>query len=44
MRPAWLIRAGLFLYDNLYWRDKMPGSRAVVQAPSEGPAPPVLLT
>ena len=29
IRPAWRIRAGLFLYDNLYWRDKMPGSRAV---------------
>jgi glycerol-3-phosphate dehydrogenase len=26
MRPAWLIRAGLFLYDHLAHRDFLPGS------------------
>nr|WP_236581757.1 glycerol-3-phosphate dehydrogenase [Hydrogenophaga sp. BPS33] len=29
MRPAWMIRAGLFLYDNLARREVLPGSRAV---------------
>ncbi len=29
MRPAWLIRAGLFLYDHLARRDVLPGSRRV---------------
>ncbi|GAC1413768.1 MAG: glycerol-3-phosphate dehydrogenase [Burkholderiaceae bacterium] len=28
-RPAWLIRAGLFLYDHLAKRDLLPGSDAV---------------
>ncbi|MGG7606093.1 glycerol-3-phosphate dehydrogenase [Massilia sp. BKSP1R2A-1] len=28
-RPAWLIRAGLFLYDRLAPREFLPGSRAV---------------
>ena len=28
-RPAWLIRAGLFLYDHLAKREFLPGSRAV---------------
>ncbi len=28
-RPAWLIRAGLFLYDRLAPRDFLPGSEAV---------------
>jgi hypothetical protein len=26
-RPAWLIRAGLFLYDHLAPRDFLPGSQ-----------------
>ena len=26
LRPAWLIRCGLFLYDHLYWRRTLPGS------------------
>lgn len=26
-RPAWLIRLGLFLYDNLGGRNKLPGTR-----------------
>ena len=29
MRPAWLIRAGLFLYDHLARREVLPGSRTV---------------
>jgi glycerol-3-phosphate dehydrogenase len=29
LRPAWMIRAGLFLYDYLARRDTLPGSRAV---------------
>lgn len=28
-RPAWLIRAGLFLYDHLGGRKRLPGSRSV---------------
>jgi glycerol-3-phosphate dehydrogenase len=29
LRPAWMIRIGLFLYDHLGGRDKLPGSTAV---------------
>jgi glycerol-3-phosphate dehydrogenase len=29
LRPAWMIRAGLFLYDRLGRRKRLPGSRAV---------------
>ena len=29
MRPAWMIRAGLMLYDSLGKRKKLPGSRGV---------------
>ena len=29
MRPAWLIRAGLFLYDHIGGRSRLPGSIAV---------------
>jgi glycerol-3-phosphate dehydrogenase len=29
MRPAWLIRLGLFLYDRLGGRERLSGSRAV---------------
>lgn len=32
MRPAWLIRCGLFLYDHLARRDSLPGSRAITLA------------
>ncbi|MCL4161920.1 UNVERIFIED_CONTAM: hypothetical protein GTU68_052262, partial [Idotea baltica] len=28
-RPAWLIRAGLFLYDHLGGRKRLPGTRAL---------------
>ena len=29
LRPAWMIRAGLFLYDHLAKRKRLPASRAV---------------
>jgi glycerol-3-phosphate dehydrogenase len=29
LRPAWMIRAGLFLYDHLARRERLPGSRTV---------------
>lgn len=29
MRPAWMIRTGLFLYDHLARRDRLPASRAI---------------
>ncbi len=29
MRPVWMIRAGLFLYDHLARREVLPGSRTV---------------
>ena len=29
MRPAWMIRLGLFLYDHLARREVLPGSRAI---------------
>ena len=29
MRPAWMIRAGLFLYDHLARREVLPASRAI---------------
>jgi len=29
MRPAWMLRAGLFLYDHLARREMLPGSRSV---------------
>ena len=30
MRPAWMIRIGLFMYDNLGGRISLPGSRTVM--------------
>ncbi|AMP08521.1 FAD binding domain protein [Collimonas arenae] len=29
LRPAWMIRAGMFLYDNLAKRELLPGSRSI---------------
>ena len=29
LRPAWLIRSGLFLYDHLAKREMLPGSRSI---------------
>jgi glycerol-3-phosphate dehydrogenase len=39
LRPAWLIRAGLFLYDHLAKRELLPGSRGIVMRnhPAGGP-------
>lgn len=36
LRPAWMIRAGLFLYDHLSKRDSLPGSRSL-RLPVNGP-------
>lgn len=39
LRPAWMIRAGLFLYDNLARRKEVPGSSTVQLRKDEaGPA------
>ena len=39
LRPAWMIRAGLFLYDHLARRREVPGSSAVMlQQDAAGPA------
>jgi glycerol-3-phosphate dehydrogenase len=43
-RPAWMLRAGLLLYDRLAGRGMLPGSRAVRldrDALGEGLSPPV---
>jgi glycerol-3-phosphate dehydrogenase len=29
LRPAWMLRLGLFLYDHLGGRERLPGSRAI---------------
>jgi glycerol-3-phosphate dehydrogenase len=29
LRPAWMLRLGLFLYDHLGGREKLPGSRSI---------------
>ena len=38
-RPAWLLRLGLFLYDHLYLRRHLPGSRSLdlARAPEGAP-------
>ena len=36
LRPRWMIRAGLFLYDHLARRTSLPGSRAVQLGPASG--------
>ena len=36
MRPAWMIRVGLFLYDHLARREVLPGSRSGRPAPARG--------
>ncbi|MCP8687794.1 glycerol-3-phosphate dehydrogenase [Marinobacterium sedimentorum] len=36
LRPAWMIRAGLFLYDNLAKRELLPASNGIKFAP-QGP-------
>ena len=39
MRPAWMIRAGLFLYDHLARREVLPGSRGIDLRTHEAGAP-----
>ncbi|MET0382708.1 MAG: glycerol-3-phosphate dehydrogenase [Burkholderiaceae bacterium] len=39
MRPAWMIRAGLFLYDHLARREVSPASRAIDLRRHEAGAP-----
>src|SRR6202162_2429326 len=35
LRPAWMIRAGLFLYDHIGGRRSLPGSFSVTLTPDE---------
>lgn len=35
LRPAWMIRAGLFLYDHLAKRERLAGSRSVTFTPDD---------
>ncbi|MGM0571088.1 glycerol-3-phosphate dehydrogenase [Marinobacter sp.] len=35
LRPAWMIRAGLFLYDHLAKRELLPGSRSITFTPGD---------
>ncbi|MCL7939323.1 glycerol-3-phosphate dehydrogenase [Halomonas sp. ATCH28] len=39
LRPAWMLRAGLFLYDHLGKREKLPGSRSIRLTAHQGLAP-----
>jgi glycerol-3-phosphate dehydrogenase len=39
IRPAWMIRLGLFLYDHLARRERLPGSRAISLAGNAFGAP-----
>ncbi len=39
MRPVWMIRAGLFLYDHLARREVLPGSRTIDLATHPAGAP-----
>ncbi|MDN3522287.1 glycerol-3-phosphate dehydrogenase [Halomonas ramblicola] len=39
LRPAWMLRAGLFLYDHLGRRKRLPGSRALRFGPRSPLAP-----
>lgn len=41
LRPAWMIRTGLFLYDHLAKRELLPGSRSITFDPT-GPLKPEL--
>ncbi|TDO16711.1 MULTISPECIES: glycerol-3-phosphate dehydrogenase [Halomonas] len=36
LRPAWMLRAGLFLYDHLGKRTRLPGSRGIRLSPQQG--------
>jgi glycerol-3-phosphate dehydrogenase len=39
LRPAWLLRLGLFLYDHLARRERIPGSRRITLAGNAYGAP-----
>src|SRR5210317_1331183 len=39
LRPAWMLRAGLFLYDHLGKRKKLPSSRGIRLDARQGLAP-----
>nr|WP_242616903.1 glycerol-3-phosphate dehydrogenase [Rivibacter subsaxonicus] len=39
MRPAWMVRIGLFLYDHLARREVLPGSRGIDLRTHEAGAP-----
>jgi glycerol-3-phosphate dehydrogenase len=41
LRPAWMIRAGLFLYDHLGKREKLPASRSL-RFGADSPLKPVI--
>src|SRR4051812_23844184 len=40
LRPAWLLRLGLFLYDHIGGGNPLPPPRPVGLAPAEGGKPP----
>ena len=39
LRPAWMLRAGLFLYDHLGGRQRLPGTRVLDLATDSAGAP-----
>jgi len=41
LRPAWMLRAGLFLYDHLGKRKRLPGSRSIRLDHRQGLAPSI---
>lgn len=44
VRPAWMVRAGLFLYDHLYAREKIASSQSIdlIRDPAGSPLKPEL--
>lgn len=42
LRPAWMIRAGLFLYDHLAKREMLPGSKSI-RFDESGPLKPDII-
>ncbi|MDR5865604.1 glycerol-3-phosphate dehydrogenase [Halomonas koreensis] len=41
LRPAWMLRAGLFLYDHLSKRQRLPGSRGLRITAAQGLTPDI---
>jgi glycerol-3-phosphate dehydrogenase len=39
LRPAWMLRVGLFMYDHLGGRQRLPGTRVLDMAADEAGAP-----